>query len=78
MSCDDIAKWPPSNGHHIGNIKELLWKNVIFKTKLVDTRKKVHLCVFYILHSNNAPTNWKTTKDNSMPNLARLIKKIRT
>jgi hypothetical protein len=40
MSCDDITKGPPSIGHHIGNIKELLWKNMIFKTKLVDTRKK--------------------------------------
>jgi hypothetical protein len=35
-------------------------------------KKNVHLCVFCRLHSNNAFTNWKGTKDNSRPNLARL------
>jgi hypothetical protein len=48
MSCDDITKGPPSIGHHIANIKELLWKNMIFKTKLVDTIKKMSTFVYFV------------------------------
>lgn len=63
MSCDDIAKGPPSIGHHIGNIRELLWKNMIFKTKLVDTRKKRSTFVYFIdyiqtMHLDEK-INWK-------------------